>query len=102
METIDAALDVSDKLKGKMPEDLGLVEGFSCDKEIPLLTKRDEGFRWTTMTLPLLEEDAFPVADQLNDIAIARILQKIVPDAFCFLQLPHFYPHRYQKLRRKT
>jgi len=76
METIDAALDVSDKLKGKMPEDLGLVEGFSGDKEIPLLTKRDGGFRWTTMTLPLLKEEAFPVADQLNDIAIAKILQK--------------------------
>lgn len=75
LEGIEAALEVSNKLKRKKPHDLKLYEGNFYDRPIPFLEKTDKGYIWSFTNLPPFKPLEYPKGD-LNKIPIPIQLSK--------------------------
>ncbi|MBR2699041.1 MAG: hypothetical protein IKE76_10655 [Clostridia bacterium] len=75
IEALEAVLEVSDRLVREMktPEMLGLCEGTFYDREIPLLTKQGDGFRWEAFPLPPHKPVEWPPIVIDDDLSLARL-----------------------------
>ena len=74
-EGIEAALEVARRLTEEMktPEMLGLSEGLSYDKDIPLLTREGDGYRWESHLLPPRAKVEWPPILVDDDLSVARL-----------------------------
>lgn len=73
LEGMEAAIEVSKKLKGKRPYEF--IEGKYYDRQIPLLEKTVDGYIWSFTNLPPFKAPEYPKGS-LNKIAIPIQLSK--------------------------
>lgn len=70
---LEAALEVSKRLKGADKIRLGFREGPAHDRSIPLLTRSGEGFVWSLHPLPSKQPAQYPEPTLNNDLLLARL-----------------------------
>ena len=74
-EGLEAALEVSCRLTEEMktPEMLGIFEGAPYNREIPLLVREEDGYRWLSHIVPPRAEVQWPPIRVEDDLSVARL-----------------------------
>lgn len=72
-ESLEAALEVSDRLILTPPEELGFTEGAPVERSIPLLEKTNGAFVWGSIGLGTAREEGFVSPEITDDISLAKL-----------------------------
>lgn len=70
---LEAALEVSARLKTAGPERLGFRENSLRDGEVPLLTRSEDGFDWRRQPLPPKRAERYPEPVLRDELLAARL-----------------------------
>lgn len=73
LEAFDAALDVAHRLETSTPAKLGLRPGEPFNRQIPLLEKTGNDFKWSKIALSDRQPTTYISPTKFNDLAIAKI-----------------------------
>lgn len=74
-EGMEAALEVSRRLKTQSPEALGLMQGDPDGRSIPLLVRQEDGFAWQSLACADTWQPTHARALLTDELAIARARQ---------------------------
>ena len=72
-EMLEAALEVSAKLKEEKKSELGFSEGPAYDRSVPLLTPVGEGFKWSLHSLPPKQPVSYPCPALQDELLMMRL-----------------------------
>lgn len=72
-ESLEAALEVSNRLILTAPETLGFTEGAPFEREIPLLEKENGVFVWKTIDLGIARDETYVSPKIIDDITLAKL-----------------------------
>lgn len=72
-EMLEAALEVSARLREEQKNALGFSEGPAYDRSIPLLTPTGEGFQWSIYPLPPKQPVTYPMPALRDELLMMRL-----------------------------
>ena len=72
-EMLEAALEVSAKLKEEKKIELGFSEGPAYDRSVPLLAPVGEGFKWSLHPLPPKQPVSYPMPVLRDELLMMRL-----------------------------
>lgn len=72
-EALEAGVEMARLLEGKAPKELGFIEVWDGESEIPLLGKKDGGYVLGRIKLPQWVPEPWPVPAGCNEIGLANL-----------------------------